>query len=309
MKRTLSNNTKQDKQACKVRNNNNERISEVLQYIRRKRKVVVLIGAGVSVDSGIPDFRSQNGFFSIIKDYLPSRYTAEDIFEYSVFLENPSLFYSSIKHILVDQAKPSLVHRWLQTLQEEEHNLQHIFTQNIDGLESCIPAPVTNLHGVLSTGHCLKCKKPVDSSLLMEAYKTGKVAYCKSCSGVIKPDILFYHEAVTEDALIRMKQEATSADLLLILGTSLSTSPVSDCISFFSNCDIISMNQTNIQIQNRDISPPLTVQLLGSFSSILCMDKQRAEKTLDTVITSKSIIVLHDGIVKKRKYLSEWTFL
>ena len=112
----------------------------------------------------------------------------------------------------------------------------------------------------------------------MEAYKTGKVAYCKSCSGVIKPDILFYHEAVTEDALIRMKQEATSADLLLILGTSLSTSPVSDCISFFSN---------------RDISPPLTVQLLGSFSSILCMDKQRAEKTLDTVITSKSIIVLH----------------
>ena len=137
----------------------------------------------------------------------------------------------------------------------------------------------------------------------MEAYKTGKVAYCKSCSGVIKPDILFYHEAVTEDALIRMKQEATSADLLLILGTSLSTSPVSDCISFFSNCDIvcllivyqfqISMNQTNIQIQNRDISPPLTVQLLGSFSSILCMDKQRAEKTLDTVITSKSIIVMH----------------
>ena len=137
----------------------------------------------------------------------------------------------------------------------------------------------------------------------MEAYKTGKVAHCNSCSGIIKPDILFYHEAVTEDALVRMKQEATSADLLLILGTSLSTSPVSDCISFFSDCDIvcpltwfqfqISMNQTTIHIQNRDKSPPLTVQLLGSFSSILCMDKQAAEKTLDTVITSKSIIVLH----------------
>lgn len=133
----------------------------------------------MSVDSGIPDFRSQvgslyinnikNGFFTIIKKHLPSGYTAEDVFEYSVFLENPSLFYSSIKHIVVsnlcggriilsDQAQPSIVHRWLRTLQEEEHNLQHIFTQNIDGLESCIPVPVTHLHGVLSTGHCLKCK-------------------------------------------------------------------------------------------------------------------------------------------------------
>ena len=90
----------------------------------------------------------------------------------------------------------------------------------------------------------------------MEAYKTGKVAYCKSCSGVIKPDILFYHEAVTEDALIRMKQEATSADLLLILGTSLSTSPVSDCISFFSNCDIVCLLIVyQFQISNKYSDP------------------------------------------------------
>ena len=142
----------------------------------------------------------------------------------------------------------------------------------------------------------------------MESYKAGRVAYCKSCKGVIKTDILFYHEAVTEDTLARMKQEATSADLLLILGTSLSTSPVSDCISFFSHCDIvlkyveshpqISINQTNIHIRNRDRNPPLTVQLLGSFSSVLCLDTQKAEKDLDTVVTSKSIVVLQVRIEK-----------
>ena len=82
-------------------------------------------------------------------------------------------------------------------------------------------------------------RKPVDSTRLLECYKSGKVCHCEQCGGVIKPDILFYNEKVSDSTLSSFQKEAESADLLLILGTSLSTYPVSDCLSYFQNCDIV----------------------------------------------------------------------
>ena len=151
--------------------------------------------------------------------------------------------------MVVEKTSPSLVHHWLRHLQEMEKNINHIFTQNIDGLEDGIDCPITHLHGILSSGHCLQCKygikmyitdrKPVHSERLVHSYKTGTVCHCEHCEGVVKPDILFYNEQVSGNILSSFQQEAQAADLLLILGTSLSTYPVSKCLSFFQNCDIV----------------------------------------------------------------------
>ena len=151
--------------------------------------------------------------------------------------------------MVVEKTTPSLVHHWLQHLQETQKNIQHIFTQNIDGLEDGIDCPITHLHGILSSGHCLQCKygmkphlinrKQVTPERLVQSYTTGTVCHCEHCEGVIKPDILFYNEQVSGNVLSSFQQEAKAADLLLILGTSLSTYPVSNCLSFFQDCDIV----------------------------------------------------------------------
>lgn len=118
-----------------------------------------------------------------MKTKIPNGYSVEDIFDSEVFQENPFLFYSTIKYIYtsnkymgfqLESASPSVVHMWLQSLP-----LQHLFTQNIDGLESSIDCPITYLHGCLSSGTCQQCKCSMKENQLSDCYSEGKVAYCK----------------------------------------------------------------------------------------------------------------------------------
>ena len=118
-----------------------------------------------------------------MKNKIPKNYSVEDIFDSAVFQENPSLFYSSIQHIYsstyciispLENASPSVVHAWLRSL-----SIQHLFTQNIDGLEASLDCPVTYLHGCLSAGTCQQCKREIKDHQLSDCYSQGKIAYCK----------------------------------------------------------------------------------------------------------------------------------
>lgn len=123
------------------------------------------------------------------------------------------------------------------------HHLLHIYTVFFLPGIVCIASMNFLIHFHLFKNIFKKIliifRKPVDSTRLLECYKSGKVCHCEQCSGVIKPDILFYNEKVSDSILSSFQKEAESADLLLILGTSLSTYPVSDCLSYFQNCDIV----------------------------------------------------------------------
>lgn len=191
-------------------------------------------------------------------------------------------------------------------MQTKFHNIQHIFTQNIDGLESCIDCPITNIHGSLHHGHCLWCRyssvisftqrKNIDPSLLQEAYRSGSVLHCP-CGGVVKPDIVFYNECVNNSSIKLIKTAAETCDLLLILGTSLSTHPISEYISFFNHCDLVVMNQSNIQIPERG-DDVITVQILGSFRELF--DEDIDVPTTNKEMGNKCVYVL--SVVNERLY-------
>lgn len=198
-----------------------------------------------------------------------------------------------------------MTHLWLKAMQAKFHNIQHIFTQNIDELESCIDCPITNLHGSLHQGHCLRCgyslfisftyRKSIDSSLLQQAYRSGSVLHCP-CGGVVKPDIVFYNECVDSTSMERMKQASVVCDLLLILGTSLSTHPVSECVRLFDHCDLLVLNQSNIQIPERGDGVK-TVQILGSFRELFGEDGDAL--TEPEPLKDKCVYVLSVAIPKR----------
>ena len=198
-----------------------------------------------------------------------------------------------------------MTHLWLKAMQAKFHNIQHIFTQNIDGLESCIDCPITKLHGSLHQGHCLRCgysffisftyRKSIDSSLLQQAYRSGSVLHCP-CGGVVKPDIVFYSECVDSTSMERMKQASEVCDLLLILGTSLSTHPVSECVRLFDHCDLLVLNQSNIQIPERGDGVK-TVQILGSFRELFGEDGDAL--TEPEPLKDKCVYVLSVAIPKR----------
>ena len=237
---------------------------------------------------------TQNGFFNQMKTKLPTQYSVEDIFDFPTFLENPSLFYSSIRYLTpVEDLRPTVVHRWLEQIQS---SLLHVVTQNIDGLESGLSCPVTYLHGLLSSGVCLNCKKVASKELLYDHNRQGTVAYCScgvqifipSPQGVIKPDIVFYNEVVNVEKVSEIEAVSKSCDLLLVMGTSFSTHPVSDFLRFFESCDIIVLNQTSINLPKRS-KIPLSLQVLGSFHVLFTEVTSEKKDTLDNLVSGKWI--------------------
>ena len=237
---------------------------------------------------------TQNGFFSQMKTKLPVQYSAEDVFDFHTFLENPSLFYSAARFFTsFEDLRPTVVHRWLQQIQS---SLLHVVTQNIDGLEAGLSCPVTYLHGLLSSGVCLNCKKVASKELLYDHYRKGTVAYCScgvqifipSSQGVIKPDIVFYNEAVSAEKVNEIEAVSKDCDLLLVMGTSFSTYPVSDFLRYFESCDIIVLNQTSINLPKRS-TIPLSLQVLGSFHVLFSEVTREKKDALDNVVSGKWI--------------------
>jgi len=195
------------------------RIWEVVRRIEESQALVVLTGAGVSTDSGISDFRSPDGLYS--------RWDRNLVFNIDYFHQDPTYFYRFAKEELYrfDSIEPNVTHRLLALLESEGY-LKMLITQNIDGLhQKAGTRAIIELHGGVSQGHCQKCGKAVPAERIKEAIARAPVARCDDCGGLVKPDVIFFGEALDTSNMENAFYWSRKADVFLVLGSSLQVYP------------------------------------------------------------------------------------
>ncbi len=204
--------------------------------IDESSRIVFFGGAGVSTESGIPDFRSADGLYN--QKY---RYPPEQIISHSFFMSNPEEFYRFYRdRMIYPQAKPNAAHLKLAEL-ERAGKLTDVITQNIDGLHTAAGSRnVTELHGSVHRNHCMKCGKAYGLDYIMNA---AGVPRCE-CGGIIKPDVVLYEEPLDESCINHAINAISAADMLIIGGTSLAVQPAAGLIRFFNGRRLAVINKT-----------------------------------------------------------------
>lgn len=214
-------------------------IEELQKLIDKSDSIVFFGGAGVSTESGIPDFRSKDGFYHMKYPYPP-----EMILSHSFFLNHPEEFYQFYRDKMncLDK-KPNLCHSFLKEL-EDSGKLKAILTQNIDGLHTKSGSKkVLELHGSIYRNTCSQCGKKYPPEVV---FSSSSVPRC-TCGGIIKPDVVLYEEALDEKTVTDAIDCLKKADLLIVAGTSLTVYPASSFVHYFGgkNLVIINRDETN----------------------------------------------------------------
>ncbi|KAM4846086.1 NAD-dependent protein deacetylase sirtuin-3, mitochondrial isoform 2-T2 [Thomomys bottae] len=202
-------------------------LQDIAELIRAKscQRVVAMVGAGISTPSGIPDFRSPgSGLYSNLQQYnIPY---PEAIFELEFFFHNPKPFFTLAKELYPGNYRPNVTHYFLRLL-HDKGLLLRLYTQNIDGLErvSGIPAgKLVEAHGTFASATCIVCRRSFPGEDCWAEVMADRVPCCPVCTGVVKPDIVFFGEPMPQRFLLHVA-DFPMADLLLILGTSLEVEP------------------------------------------------------------------------------------
>ena len=213
-------------------------IEKLQKIIDESRNIVFFGGAGVSTESGIPDFRSQDGLYNQKYDYPP-----ETILSHTFWEENPEEFYRFYRDkLIVKGAKPNAAHLRLAKL-EREGKLKAVVTQNIDGLHQKAGSKhVYELHGSVLRNHCVRCGASYSLEQMLE-YKGKGVPRC-SCGGVIKPDVVLYEESLDSDVLEGAVRHIMAADLLIVGGTSLAVYPAAGLLQYYGGRELVLINKT-----------------------------------------------------------------
>lgn len=214
---------------------------ETLQsWITSSDNIVFFGGAGVSTESGIPDFRSVDGLYHQQYDYPP-----ETILSHSFYIRKPKEFYRFYKNKMICQgAEPNAAHKALARL-EQEGKLRAVITQNIDGLhQKAGSRNVLELHGSVHRNYCGSCHRLYDAQYVLDA---GDVPVCEDCGGVVKPDVVLYEESLNMDVMRGAISYISQADMLIIGGTSLAVYPAAGLIDYY--------NGNKLVLINRDATP------------------------------------------------------
>ena len=196
-----------------------DRIQRVVDLIQQAHHCVAFTGAGISTLSGIRDFRGKNGLYK-----QPE--TAE-MFDIDVFHQNPSIYYRLASEFIygLDKKEPSIVHTVLAKL-EAQGILKAVITQNIDLLhQKAGSKTIFEIHGSPEIHTCQNCKTTFPFSQVMHIAEKGEVPHCKKCGGVLKPNITFFGESLPLHALKASEEHAKKADVMLVLGSSLTVYP------------------------------------------------------------------------------------
>ena len=215
-----------------------EKEIETLQkWIQESSKVVFFGGAGVSTESGIPDFRSVDGLYHQEYDYPP-----ETILSHSFFMYHTEEFYRFYKKkMLCPEAKPNMAHKRLAQWEAQGH-VQAVITQNIDGLHQAAGSKeVLELHGSVLRNYCMKCHKSYDAEYMLHA---EGVPTC-TCGGTIKPDVVLYEEGLDDYTLRKSVEYISQAEVLIIGGTSLVVYPAAGLIDYFRGEALVVINKSS----------------------------------------------------------------
>ncbi|EJF64079.1 SIR2-domain-containing protein [Dichomitus squalens LYAD-421 SS1] len=277
-------------------------IDDVVNLIKASKRILILTGAGISVSCGIPDFRSRNGLYASLQEN--GEYDLDDpqqMFDIQYFRENPAVFYSFASKIYPSNFIPSPCHRFIKLI-EDNGKLLRNYTQNIDTLETLAGVQrVVQCHGSFATASCINCKVRVPGSEIADDIMNQRVPVCKVCNvpqpplgatkgkkkgkkrkdgwdsdasdepepplyppGIMKPDITFFGEKLDDVFDRSLLEDRGKVDLLIIIGTSLKVSPVSDTISHLPHSvPQILINKTPVRHINPD------VVLLGNADDII----------------------------------------
>ena len=213
-----------------------DKIKELQKIINESTGIVFFGGAGVSTESGIPDFRSQDGLYNQKYDYPP-----EEILSSRFFFNNTKEFYKFYFDKMINlDVKPNDCHLKLKEL-EDAGKLKCIITQNIDGLHEMAGSKnVITLHGTVYKNHCIDCNKQYDIDYVLR-YKND-IPKCE-CGGIIKPNVVLYEEALNDHDMNLAIANILEADTLIIGGTSLNVYPAAGLIRFFNGKNLIIINK------------------------------------------------------------------
>ena len=225
-----------------------EKIEKLKEWIDGSDNIVFFGGAGVSTESGIPDFRSQDGLYN--QEYA---YPPETILSHTFFMRNPKEFYRFYRNkMLVLDAKPNAAHRKLAQW-EKEGRLKAVITQNIDGLhQKAGSKEVLELHGSIHRNYCTRCGKFFDAEYMQRAEGVPK---CE-CGGIIKPDVVLYEEALDDKVVDGAVNAIAQADLLIVGGTSLNVWPAAGLINYFQGDRLVLINKSAVA---RDLAAGLVI--------------------------------------------------
>lgn len=214
-----------------------ERLRQFAELVKHSDNIVFFGGAGVSTESGIPDFRSVDGLYNQQYEYPP-----ETILSHSFFIQNPREFYRFYRNKMIYKgAKPSTTHLALAKL-EREGKLKAVITQNIDGLHQMAGSNnVIELHGTVLKNHCMSCEQFYE----LDAVLNGEdIPRCSRCGGMIKPDVVLYEEGLNEKDLRDAVRYISEADVLIVGGTSLGVYPAAGLIHYYQGHKLILVNKS-----------------------------------------------------------------
>lgn len=223
---------------------------ELKEIIDKSNRIVFFGGAGVSTESGVPDFRSENGLYQARQNYGRS---PEELLSYSFFLSDMNTFFDYYKNNLIYRdVKPNRAHLALAEL-EKRGKLLAVVTQNIDGLHQLAGSKtVWELHGSVQRNYCMKCGAFYDLDYIMDPEnckdaegKQSYIPYCRKCGGVVKPDVVLYEEALDQKVLNNAVDAIARADTLIVGGTSLVVYPAAGLINYFRGDELVLINKSS----------------------------------------------------------------
>ena len=235
----------------------NEKLEKIID---ESNSIVFFGGAGVSTESGIPDFRSRDGLYNQKYKYPP-----EEILSHTFFMNNTEDFYNFYRDKIIKyDAKPNAAHIRLAEL-EKEGKLKAVVTQNIDGLHNDAGSKnVFELHGSIRRNHCMKCGK----FFTLNYIKSSEGVPRCECGGVIKPDVVLYEEGLDDKTVDEAVAAIQKADVLIVGGTSLTVYPAAGFLRYYKGNHLVLINKTRTPIDDK-----AELALYGNIGNILRREK------------------------------------
>ena len=219
-------------------------VEQLKEIIASSDNIVFFGGAGVSTESGIPDFRSVDGLYHQKYDYPP-----ETILSHTFYMSKTEEFYRFYRDkMLCLTAKPNAAHLKLAEW-ERQGKLKAVITQNIDGLHQAAGSrEVLELHGSVHRNYCRKCGKLFDAKYILDS---KGIPTCDACGGQIKPDVVLYEEGLDDETLRKSIQYISEADVLIIGGTSLAVYPAAGLIDYYRGNKLVLINKSTTPMDSR----------------------------------------------------------
>ena len=219
------------------------KIQQFKQLVNESNNIVFFGGAGVSTESGIPDFRSKDGLYNQKYDYPP-----EEILSHTFFINHTDAFYKFYKDKMNSlKYEPNITHIKIAEL-EKKGKIKAIVTQNIDGLHQKAGSKnVYELHGSVLKNYCMKCHKFYDAEYV---FSSNEIPKC-TCGGIIKPDVVLYEEGLDEEILENAILAIQKADVMIVAGTSLTVQPASSLLNYYKGHKLVLINRDKTPYDDR----------------------------------------------------------